>query len=485
MTPAAELSACAIVKNVQSRNVSALAVLDAFLEKVKKEDIKVKAFLSLNEDQARFAAESVDEKISKGEPAGDLAGVPIAVKDNICVQGLNATCASKILENFISPYDATVIAKLRSQGALIIGKTNMDEFAMGSSTENSAFQTTCNPWDQNRVPGGSSGGSAAAVAGGMSPLALGSDTGGSIRQPASFCGVVGLKPTYGRVSRYGLVAFASSLDQIGPFSRTAEDCALLLQAICGQDPMDSTSSPLPVPNFREEMKRPMEGLRIGLPREYFGDGLDSEVRKLIMAAVETFKVQGAQVGEISLPHTDLAVPVYYILAPSEASANLARFDGVRYGHRSPGAKNLLEMVEKSRSEGFGPEVKRRIMLGTYALSSGYYDAYYAQAQKVRTLISEDFTRAFKEVDMILTPTAPTPAFRSGEKNADPVQMYLSDIYTISCNLAGIPGISIPCGFSQNKLPVGLQILAKPFAESTLLQAAYAYQKNTNWHLQVP
>jgi aspartyl-tRNA(Asn)/glutamyl-tRNA(Gln) amidotransferase subunit A len=400
------------------------------------------------------------------------------------ITGTRTTCSSKILENYISPYDAAVISKLKAEGAVFVGKTNLDEFAMGSSTENSAFQTTRNPWNTDCIPGGSSGGSAAAVAARMAPLALGSDTGGSIRQPAACCGVLGLKPTYGRVSRYGLVAFASSLDQIGPFAKNAGDCALLLSAISGYDDKDSTSVNTDVPDYAAAMKKDIKGLRIGLPKEYFIKGVDPQVENAVRNAVKVLEGLGAIVEEISLPHTEYATAVYYIIAPSEASANLARYDGVKYGFRA-GSSNLLEEYEKTRGKGFGAEVKRRIMLGTYALSAGYYDAYYGKAQRVRTLIKNDFDSAFAKVDAIITPTAPTPAFRIGAKSADPLQMYLSDIFTISCNLAGLPGISIPCGFSKEGLPIGLQILGKPFGEEDILRISYNYENHTDWHQKNP
>ncbi len=474
------LSARDIASQVKSGKLSAVDVAGHFLSRAKDADKKLKAFLSFSEEDARAQAKAVDEKVAKGEDPGPLAGVPIAVKDNLCVLGAKTTCASKILENYVAPYDATVISKLRAAGAVFLGKTNLDEFAMGSSTENSAFFTTKNPWDTARVPGGSSGGSAAAVAARLAPLALGSDTGGSIRQPAALCGVVGLKPTYGRVSRYGLVAFASSLDQIGPFAWNTGDAALLARVIAGYDAGDSTSVDRPVPDYAETLGAGVKGLKIGLPKEYFIDGMDPEVDKAVREAVKTFEKLGASVTEVSLPHTDAGLSVYYILAPSEASSNLARFDGVRYGRRSPKAENLLQQYEFSRDEGFGPEVKRRIMLGTYALSSGYYDAFYLKAQKVRTLIKRDFDKVFEKVDVLLTPTSPTPAFKAGEKSDDPLQMYLSDVFTISCNLAGIPGLSLPCGFSSGGLPIGLQILGKPFDEGRVLSAAQAFEKATDF-----
>ena len=474
-----EWTAREIAARVKSKKISAQEVARAFLSRAKAWDKTVKAFLSLDEEKALAQARTVDDRLARGEDPGPLAGVPVAIKDNMCVTGTRTTCASKILENFVANYDATAIARLRESGAVFLGKTNLDEFAMGSSTENSAYFTTKNPWDPTRVPGGSSGGRAAAVAARLTPLALGSDTGGSIRQPAALCGIVGLKPTYGRVSRFGLVAFASSLDQIGPFAWNTADAALLLGVVAGHDPRDSTSVKRPVPDYLARSADSIQGLRIGLPKEYFIDGMDPAVEKAVREAVKTLESLGATVREVSLPHTDAGLSVYYVLAPSEASANLARFDGVRYGHRSAKATNLLEQYELSRDEGFGPEVKRRIMLGTYALSSGYYDAYYLKAQKVRTLITNDFDKVFDQVDLIATPTAPTPAFKAGEKSDDPLQMYLSDVFTISCNLAGIPGLSLPCGFSGG-LPIGLQLLGRPFEEERVLAAARAYEEATSW-----
>jgi aspartyl-tRNA(Asn)/glutamyl-tRNA(Gln) amidotransferase subunit A len=479
-----QLSAVEIARQVKGREVSARDVARLFLDRVRALDPKLKAFITVLEEETLAQARAVDEKVARGEDPGPLAGVPVAVKDNLCVRGAKTTCSSRMLENYTAVYDATVVEKLRAAGAVFIGKTNLDEFAMGSSTENSAFFPTRNPWDLDRIPGGSSGGSAAAVAARLAPLALGSDTGGSIRQPAALCGVVGFKPTYGRVSRFGLVAFASSLDQIGPFAWNAADAAALLQAIAGSDPRDSTSVDRPVPDYAAALGKGVKGLRVGLPKEYFIDGMDPQVDRAVREAVKVFQSLGAEAEEISLPHTDAAVAVYYVLAPSEASSNLARFDGVRYGHRSAKAENLLQQYELSRDEGFGPEVKRRIMLGAYALSSGYYDAYYLRAQKVRTLIKRDFDEAFRRVDLILTPTAPTPAFRLGEKSGDPLQMYLSDIFTISCNLAGLPGLSMPCGFSSEGLPIGLQILGRPFDEESVLAAAAAYEGASSW-LKVP
>lgn len=482
--PITHLSAAELSRRIRAGELSSVDVTRDFLARLKKTEPSVKAFVTVCEEEALAQAKAVDEKIKSGTAAGALAGVPIAVKDNMLVSGTRTTCSSKILENFISPYDATVTEKLKAADAVFIGKTNLDEFAMGSSTENSAFHTTRNPWNTEHIPGGSSGGSAAAVAARMAPLALGSDTGGSIRQPAACCGVVGMKPTYGRVSRYGLIAFASSLDQIGPFANSVEDCALLLQAISGHDPKDSTSVNLPVPDYRAVLSRDVKGMKIGLPKEFFAPGMDPEVEAAVKSAVALLEKQGASVREISLPHTDTAVEVYYIIAPSEASSNLARFDGVRYGLRAA-SENLREEYEKTRGQGFGPEVKRRIMLGTYALSAGYYDAYYSKAQKVRTLIRRDFKEAFKSVDVIITPTAPTPAFRIGEKSSDPLQMYLSDIYTISCNLAGLPGMSIPCGFSSKGLPIGLQLLGRPFDEETILRVGYQYENIAPWRGKHP
>ena len=468
-----------LIKEIKSGRVKSVDVTRACFDKIKQLDPKIRAFVSVTEKEAMKSAEEVDLKISKGEKTGELAGIPIAIKDNMNIRGFKTTCSSKILENYVAPYDATVIEKLKKADAVFVGKTNLDEFAMGSSTENSAFQTTKNPWNIEYISGGSSGGSAAAVSALMAPVSLGSDTGGSIRQPAACCGVVGLKPTYGSVSRYGLVAFASSLDQIGPFARNVEDASLLLKVISGYDPKDSTSVDIPVPDYLSEIKKDIKGLKIGLPKEYFIDGMDKEVEKSVRDAVKVFEKLGAEISEISLPNTKYAVSVYYLIATSEASANLARYDGVKYGLKKQG-DNLIDEYEKTRGAGFGPEVKRRIMLGTYALSAGYYDAYYGKSQKVRTLIRKDFEDAFQKVDIILTPTAPTTAFKIGEKVSDPLQMYLSDIFTISCNLAGLPGVSLPCGFSKFGLPIGLQLLGKTFKEEDILRAAHHYEKNTNW-----
>lgn len=464
----------------KSNGCSQRDVLDGLVQSIEAKDKSINAYVRFDRSQAKH------QKVSADAP---LFGVPIALKDNICVEGQEATCASKILQGFISPYHATVTKKLLDAGAIIFGRTNMDEFAFGSSCETSFYGPTKNPWDTDRVPGGSSGGSAAAVAADMAIAALGSDTGGSIRQPAALCSVVGLKPTYGRVSRYGLIAFASSLDQIGPFTKDVRDCALLMNTIAGYDPKDSSSADVPVPDYLSFLGKDLRGKRIGLPTEYFQKGLSPVVQAAVKdGAVKVFEKLGATVEPISLPHTRYAVSVYYIVAPSEASSNLARFDGVRFGFRDKSAKSLLEMYESTRGEGFGAEAKRRIILGTFSLSSGYYDAYYVRAMKVRTKIKQDFDEAFKKVDVILTPTAPSAAFKVGEKSADPLEMYLSDIYTISANLAGVPAISIPCGFDNSKgkpLPIGLQLLAKPFDEGTLFQAAHAFEQATDFHKQRP
>jgi aspartyl-tRNA(Asn)/glutamyl-tRNA(Gln) amidotransferase subunit A len=469
---------------LRKREISARELVSEFHARIRLVEGQVHAYHTLTEEAAMQAAGFADAAIAAGE-AGPLTGIPMAIKDNLCVEGTQTTCASKMLADFVSPYDATVIARLRQAGAVFLGKTNMDEFAMGSSTENSAFGKTCNPWDLSRIPGGSSGGSAAAVAASEASAALGSDTGGSIRQPAACCGVVGLKPTYGRVSRYGLVAFASSLDQIGPITHDVRDAAILMNILSGPDPRDSTSAPLPVPDFTATLTHTLQGVRLGVPAEYFVPGMDPEVEAAISAAIRQMTNLGATVLKISLPHTEYAVATYYIVATAEASSNLARYDGVRYGHRAASAEDLMEMYTNSRREGFGPEVKRRIMLGTYVLSSGYYDAYYKKAQQVRTLMKQDFDEAFKTVDAILTPTAPTPAFRIGEKAADPLSMYLSDIFTISVNLAGLPALSLPCGFSRGGLPIGLQIIGRPFDEAGILQVAHAYEQSTEFHLRRP
>ncbi|MGZ9587317.1 Asp-tRNA(Asn)/Glu-tRNA(Gln) amidotransferase subunit GatA [Paenibacillus marinisediminis] len=479
MTPM-QLSLAELKQQLQSHSLSALELVNASYTRIAETESKVQAFLTLDEERARQAARATDELLAKGEASGILAGIPVGVKDNIVTEGLRTTCASKFLANFLPIYDATVSRKLKRAGAITVGKLNMDEFAMGGSNENSAYQVTRNPWDLERVPGGSSGGSAAAVAAGQVPFALGSDTGGSIRQPASYCGIVGLKPTYGLVSRYGLVAFASSLDQIGPLTRTVEDSALALQAIAGYDAMDSTSAQVDVPNYSEALTGDIKGLRIGVPKEYMGEGVDPKVKEAILEALRVYESQGATWEEVSMPHTEYAVAAYYLLASSEASSNLARFDGVRYGVRTADPDNLLDLYIRSRSEGFGQEVKRRIMLGTYALSSGYYDAFYLKAQKVRTLIKRDFDEAFQKYDLLMAPTAPTTAFKIGEQVDNPLQMYMNDILTIPVSLAGVPAISVPCGFADG-LPVGLQIIGKPFDESTVLRAAHVYEQNTEHH----
>jgi aspartyl-tRNA(Asn)/glutamyl-tRNA(Gln) amidotransferase subunit A len=460
---------------VRRGEASAAEICRAHLARARAVEPRVRAFRALLEDQALEAAEEVDRARRAGRPLGPLAGVPLAIKDVLCARGAPTTCGSRILEGFVPGYDATCVARLRAAGAVILAKTNMDEFAMGSSTENSAFEITRNPWDLDRVPGGSSGGSAAAVAAGEVPASLGTDTGGSIRQPAAFCGVPGLKPTYGRVSRYGLVAFASSLDQAGPFGATVEDAARVLQVIAGHDPLDSTSAPEPVPDYLAALRRGAAGLRVGVPREYFAGGIDPQVEAAVRAALLTAERLGARLEEISLPHTEYAIPTYYIIATAEASSNLARYDGVRYGHRARGCDDLASLYLRTRSEGFGAEVKRRIMLGTYVLSAGYYDAYYLRAQKVRTLIRADFEKAFAGVDAVVTPTTPTPAFRLGEKVDDPLAMYLSDIFTVTINLAGLPGISIPCGLTRERLPIGLQIVGRRFDEETVLRLASALE----------
>jgi aspartyl-tRNA(Asn)/glutamyl-tRNA(Gln) amidotransferase subunit A len=457
-------------------------LIDVF-KRIQEVEGKVKAFITLTVEKAYNMAKDAEDAIFSGK-RNILTGIPIAVKDNICTKGILTTCASKILYNFHPPYESTVTSRLLQQRYILVGKTNMDEFAMGSSTENSGFHITKNPWDLERVPGGSSGGSAAAVAADECIAALGSDTGGSIRQPASFCGVVGLKPTYGRVSRFGLVAFASSLDQIGPITKCVADAAILMNVISGYDAMDSTSVPIETPNFTEYLNKDIKGFKIGIPKEYFIEGMDKEVEERVMDAIKHLESLGCIPVEISLPNTEYTVATYYLIATSEASSNLARYDGVKYGLRVEGS-DLLDMYMKTRSRGFGSEVKRRIMLGTYSLSAGYYEAYYKKALQVRTLIKQDFEKAFEKVDFIITPTAPTPAFKIGEKIDDPLQMYLSDIFTISVNLAGLPAISIPCGFSINGLPVGLQIIGKPFDEAGILQLAYAYEQSTPWHKMKP
>ncbi|MGH7320321.1 MAG: Asp-tRNA(Asn)/Glu-tRNA(Gln) amidotransferase subunit GatA [Candidatus Rokuibacteriota bacterium] len=470
---------------LKTGGVTASALVEAYLGRIDAWNGTLGAYLTVTGDAARAQAALVDARLRRGEPLRLLEGIPLALKDVLCTRGVRTTCGSKILASFVPPYDATAVVRLAGVGAILLGKTNMDEFAMGSSTENSGFDSVRNPWALERVPGGSSGGSAAAVAADLAAGALGTDTGGSVRQPAALCGVVGLRPTYGRVSRYGLVAFASSLDQIGPLAKDVRDAALLLEAIAGHDPMDSTSADEPVVDYQAGLDRGVRGLTLGIPDEYFIPGLDGEVEGAVREAIAVLERLGARTRRVSLPHTDYGVAAYYILAPAEASSNLARYDGVKYGHRAGAARDLLAMTARSRAEGFGAEVKRRIMLGTYVLSAGYYDAYYAKAQRVRTLISRDFDRAFGEVDLIAAPTAPTPAFKLGEKVDDPLAMYLNDVFTIPAPLAGIPAISVPCGFSVAGLPVGLQLIGKPFDETTLFRAAAAYEGATDWRRRRP
>jgi aspartyl-tRNA(Asn)/glutamyl-tRNA(Gln) amidotransferase subunit A len=477
--------AVSIRQEIVSKKTSAVEVAERALGRIAAVDGKVKAFLSVGREAALAAAKRVDEKLAKGGPLGALAGVPVAVKDNLCTTDARTTCGSKILETYVPPYDATVVRKLREADAVIVGKTNLDEFAMGSSTENSAFFTSRNPWNLDCVPGGSSGGSAAAVAAGMAPLALGSDTGGSIRQPAALTGTVGFKPTYGRVSRYGLVAYGSSLDQVGPFGRSVRDAALLAQAISGHDPLDSTSVEQPVPDFLGKLERDASGLRLGVPKEYFGAGLDPEVRASVEGAIAKLVAKGAKRVDVSLPLTEYGIAAYYIVAPCEASSNLARYDGVHYGHRTAAYDDVMSLFSKSRKEGFGPEVTRRIILGTFALSSGYYEAYYNRALKVRRRIQEDFNRAFAQCDVIVGPTSPTPAFPVGAKGEDPLAMYLCDVYTVSTNLAGLPGVSVPCGLTQSGLPIGLQVQGRAFDDLGVLQAARAFERELGLTLPWP
>jgi aspartyl-tRNA(Asn)/glutamyl-tRNA(Gln) amidotransferase subunit A len=467
------------------KEVTSREVTEAFFRRIKAVDGRLRAYLRLTEEEAFRQADEADRKIATGEKTDDLNGIPIGLKDLLCTRGIPTTCGSRILENYIPFYDGTVVRKLKERGAVFLGKLNMDEFAMGSSTENSGYQITRNPWDLGRIPGGSSGGSAAAVAGHECAAALGTDTGGSIRQPASCCGIVGLKPTYGRVSRYGLIAFASSLDQIGPITKDVTDCAIMMNAISGHDPSDTTSVPLDVPDYKQFLVNDVKGLRIGIPGEYFIEGIDPEVEASILQAIDLFKAWGAEVHPISLPHTEYAVATYYILATAEGSSNLAPHDGVKYGFRSKDFQDLMEMVTRTRAEGFGQEVKRRIILGTYVLSAGYYEAYYRKASQVRTLMMTDFEDAFRKVDVILTPTAPTPAFPIGEKIENPLQMYLSDIFTIPVNLAGITAMSIPSGFNRENLPIGLQIMGKHFDEGKLLRVAHTFEQRTDFHLRQP
>jgi aspartyl-tRNA(Asn)/glutamyl-tRNA(Gln) amidotransferase subunit A len=470
---------------LRQRKISSTELTRSILQRIGHVDGRVRACITIAEDVALREAKKVDDYIRTAREIAPLTGIPTLIKDVICTKGIRTTCSSKILENFVPPYDATVTERLKAQNVVIVGKTNMDEFAMGSSTEHSAFFPTHNPWDLSRVPGGSSGGSAAAVAADETIYALGSDTGGSIRQPAALCSVVGLKPTYGRVSRFGLVAFASSLDQIGPLTKDVTDCALVMNAIAGYDPRDSTSVPYPVPDYTQRLIPDIKGLRIGIPKEYFVEGMQNEVREALQVATSKLRELGAAIDwEVSLPHTKYALAVYYILAPSEASANLARYDGVKYGFSERDASNVIETTERTRQSGFGTEVKRRIMLGTYALSAGYYDAYYLKAQKVRALIKQEFDKAFEKYDALVTPTLPIVPFKLGEKLEDPMQMYLTDICTLPVNIAGIPAVSIPAGFADN-LPIGMQIMGKPFNEETLLRIAFAYEQATDWHKRKP
>jgi aspartyl-tRNA(Asn)/glutamyl-tRNA(Gln) amidotransferase subunit A len=474
-----------IREDVVSGRVSAVEVCRALLDRVEAVNPALNAFNLVDRDGALVRAARVDRARAAGEPLGPLAGVPIAVKDNLCTRGMRTTASSRIIANFVPPYDATAVERLEAAGAVVVGKTNCDEFAMGSSNENSAFGPVRNPWAADRTPGGSSGGSAAAVAAGCVPIALGSDTGGSIRQPGALCGVVGLKPTYGRVSRYGLLAFASSLDQIGPLTRTVADAALTLSVIAGADRADATSAWQAVPDYAAALTGDVRDVRIGVPRAFVSEGVDEDVRRAFDASLDTLRGAGARLVDIELPHAKYAIPVYYLVATAEASSNLARYDGVRYGHRAANARDLKEMYSQTRDEGFGPEVKRRIMLGTYVLSAGYYDAFYLKAQQVRTLLRRDYEQAFESVDVVAMPASPTPAFRLGEKTADPLQMYLTDIFTVSANLAGLPGISVPCGFAGERLPVGLQLMGRMFDEETLLRVADAYERMTAWHNERP
>lgn len=469
-----------LIQQLASDELTSIALTERCLNEIAGRDSSIGAFLHIDREHALRQAEGIDARRARGETLGPLAGLPVAIKDVICEQGQSATCGSRMLKKYVPPYDAHVITRLKSAGAVLLGRANMDEFAMGSSCENSAFKPTHNPWDLTRTPGGSSGGSAAAVAAGFVPLALGSDTGGSIRQPASFCGVVGMKPTYGRVSRYGLVAYASSLDQIGPFATDVRGAALLLEAIAGHDPRDSTCVPRDVPKYSHTLEQPLAGLRVGVVREHFVEGLDPEVESAVRAAIDVYRSLGAKVVDVSLPHQKYGIAAYYLVASCEASSNLARYDGVHYGHRAEKFDDMIDMYAATRGEGFGDEVKRRIMLGTFALSSGYYEAYYLKALRVRRLIRQDFDAAFEQCDVIASPVSPVPAFKLGSLNKDPLAMYLMDIYTISANLAGIPGIAVPCGFTAGRLPIGLQLLGPTFEEERLLRAARMYERETNW-----
>jgi len=479
------LTLATAAERLRRRELSSAELTEAALERIAQTEPRLHAFLTVSADEARSQAAAADARLARGEPLSSLDGVPLALKDVFLTRGVRTTAASRILESFVPPYDGTAVARLRARGAVFVGKTNCDEFAMGSSTENSAFGSTRNPWDLERVPGGSSGGSAVAVAAGQCLGALGTDTGGSIRLPAAYCGVVGLKPTYGRVSRYGIVDYASSLDQVGPFARDVQGAAILLEALAGHDPLDSTSASADVPRYASTLRPELGALRVGVPREYFQEGMQPEVESSVREAIAVLESLGASVENVSLPHARYAVATYYLIATAEASSNLARYDGIRYGRRASGASNLLETYSRSREEGFGAEVKRRIMLGTYALSAGYYDAYYGKAQKVRTLVRRDFEQAFERCDVLVAPTAPTTAFALGEKLDDPLAMYLSDVLTISVNLAGLPALSLPCGVDGEGLPIGLQLIGKPFGEQALLGAGYAYEQATDWHRQRP
>lgn len=470
---------------IKTKELSPVELTKSILDRIEDKDNKLNTYITVLSEKALESAKKAEEEISSGNYRGPLHGIPLGLKDIFITKDVTTTCGSKMLENFIPPYNATVTKKLMDEGAVILGKNNMDEFAMGSSTETSYFGPTANPWDVERVPGGSSGGSASATSASLCLGSVGTDTGGSIRQPASLCGVVGMKPTYGRVSRFGMIAFASSLDQAGPLTKTVEDTAIILNAISGPDPRDSTCANIPVPDYTKSLKNDLQGLKIGIPKEYFVEGMDKDVEEASKKAISEIENLGAEIVEISLPHTEYAVLTYYIIAPSEASSNLARYDGVKYGFRAEGAESLGDMYFKTRAQGFGDEVKRRIMLGTYALSSGYYDAYYLKAQRVRTLIKKDFNEAFEKVDAIVAPTTPEVAFKIGEKTQDPIKMYLSDVLTIPCNIAGLPGISVPCGFSKDGLPIGIQVLGKPFDEETVLHVAHAYEQNTNWREKQP
>ncbi|MDP4095113.1 MAG: Asp-tRNA(Asn)/Glu-tRNA(Gln) amidotransferase subunit GatA [Bacillota bacterium] len=480
-----ELTAHELGALLRDKKVSAVEITKSVLDRIDSVENKIDSYLTVCGEQALKKAEGVQVRLDKGDVKSPLAGIPMAIKDNMCTEGIKTTCASKMLHNFIPPYNATAVSKLYDSDTILLGKLNMDEFAMGGSTENSHFKQTKNPWDIERVPGGSSGGSAASVASDETIFALGSDTGGSIRQPASFCGIVGMKPTYGTVSRFGLVAFASSLDQIGPLTKDVTDCALVLNAITGYDPMDTTSSNVDYPDYTKALVNDIKGMKIGIPSEYIGEGINPEVREIILKAVDTLKALGAQCEEFSLPVTEYAIPAYYLIACAEASSNLARYDGIKYGYRAEKYNDLLDLYRQTRSEGFGAEVKRRIMLGTYALSSGYYDAYYKKALQVRTLIKNGFDKAFEKYDLIVGPTAPTTAYRIGEKANNPLEMYLGDIYTVSVNIAGLPGLVIPCGFDSGNLPVGLQFIGKAFDESTLLRVGYTFEQNTEYHKKKP